>query len=118
MIPGILLTLAGRLGFTGMLKNVAGVVIGIAGFLAIVAVGAVIAFQIIGAHDRHVISQDRAVSNAEVLNAQIGAERQAGADKQTRDDQFATNQTEMKEATDAAAQNGNSPLDSLFDKLR
>ncbi len=118
MIPLFLLNLAGRLRLTGTTQKIVGVVFGVVGLIALAGLLWFAVDRLVATHDRRVITQDRAVSNAEVLNTQIGVERQAGADKATRDDQFATNQTEVKEATDAAAQNGNSPLDSLFARLR
>ena len=118
MIPLFLLNIAGRLGIAERWRRVAGAAIGILGLIALAGLLWFAADRLVAKHDRHVITQDRAVSNAEVLNTQIGVERQAGADKATRDDQFATNQTEVKEATDAAASNSASPLDELYRRLR
>jgi hypothetical protein len=113
-----LIRLATSFGIPERWRKAAGAVFGVVGLLILAGLtwGAYALW--LGAHDRRVITQDRAVSNAEVLNTQISAERQAGADKATRDDQFATNQTEVKEATDAAASNSASPLDVLFSRLR
>ncbi|HEX8418559.1 MAG TPA: hypothetical protein VF638_00945 [Sphingomonas sp.] len=117
-MTAILIRIAGSFGVPDRLRKVVGGVIGAVALLAVLAAlwGAYTVW--LGWHDRHVITLDRAVSNAEVRNVQIGTERQAGADKATRDDQFATNQAEIKETTDAAADNGNSPLDELYRRLR
>jgi hypothetical protein len=118
VIPLFLLNLAGRLRLTGAAQKIVGAVIGILGLIALAGLLWFAVDRLVATHDRRVITQDRAVSNAEVLTRQRGVERQAGADKDARDDQFATNQTEVKEATDAAASNSASPLDVLFSRLR
>ena len=118
MIPLILIRLAGSFGVPERLRRAVGAVMGIAALsLLLAAVWG--GYRLwLGRHNSQVITLDRAVSNAEALNVQIDTERRAGADKAARDDQFATNQIEIKEQTDAAASNSTSPLDALFDRLR
>ncbi len=113
-----LIRMAATFGIPERWRKAAGAVFGVVGMLILAGVtwGAYTLW--LDRHDSRVITQDRAVSNAEVLTRQRGVERQAGADKDARDDQFATNQTEVKEATDAAASNSASPLDVLFSRLR
>jgi hypothetical protein len=118
MIPAFLLEFAGRFVTSERGRKILAVA------MALVAVAAVVGgcwaawHHWFAKHDETVIQNDRTVSNAEIRNTQIDAERQVGADKIARDDQFATNQTEIKDTTDEAAHNGSSPLDALFDKLR
>jgi hypothetical protein len=70
------------------------------------------------AYDRSVIAVDRADANAQASGAVLAAERAAGASKERRDREFADEQAQLKEKADAAANDGSSPLDALFDQLR
>ena len=118
MIPLILIKLAMRFGVPDRFRKLAACAIGVVAILIVIGLGYCAFEYWFAKHDYTVIQNDRAVSNADIRNTQIETERQAGADKTTRDDQFATNQTELKDTSDAAAGNSNSPLDSLFGKLR
>ncbi len=68
-------------------------------------------------HDKAVVAADRTAANAKLSARQIDAERASGASKDARDQAIATNQSDLQEKTDAAAANGTSPLDALFDEL-
>jgi hypothetical protein len=69
-------------------------------------------------HDQAVVATDRAAGTTAVLTNVIEADRAAGAAKDIRDRDFAADQTNLQEKADAAADNGTSPLDALFDELR
>lgn len=72
----------------------------------------------LGKHDRKIVTDDRNGATTQVLGNVIAADRGAGAAKDARDRAFAAEQSNLQEKADAAADNGASPLDALFDELR
>jgi hypothetical protein len=117
MIPLILLKLAMRFGVPDRFRKLAAGAIGVVAILIVIGLGYCAFEYWFAKHDYAVIQNDRAISNADIRNTQIETERQAGADKSMRDDQFANNQTELKDDTNAAAHNSTSPIDELFKRL-
>jgi hypothetical protein len=69
-------------------------------------------------HDARVVEADRSATTAQVLGNVVAADRGAGAAKDARDRAFQNEQSNLQEKADAAAGNGASPLDALFDELR
>lgn len=72
----------------------------------------------LGQHDRAVTARDRAAGNAQAAAAALNADRAAGAAQDARDRAWRNAQNQIEEDVDAAADNGASPLDALFDRLR
>lgn len=72
----------------------------------------------LGQHDQAVTARDRAVGNAQAAAAALSADRAAGAAQDARDRAWRNEQTQIEEDVDAAADNGASPLDALFNRLR
>lgn len=68
-------------------------------------------------HDKAVIAADRAAGDVAAMNSALAADRAAGAAKDQRDRAFAAEQSALQEKADAAADNGASPLDALFNEL-
>lgn len=116
-MPAFILSLATRL-FGERFARAAAVVMLIAA--ALVAIGLARLSWVIWlrSHDRAVIAVDRSNANAQASGSVLAADRAAGATKDRRDREFAAEQAQLKEKTDAAADDGSSPLDVLFDQLR
>lgn len=72
----------------------------------------------ISTHDKAVVAADRDAAAVQVLTNSIAADRAAGAAKDDRDAAFRNEQSNLQEKADAAAGNGASPLDAVFDELR
>jgi hypothetical protein len=72
----------------------------------------------LGKHDARVVKDDREAATVQVLGNVIAADRGAGAAKDARDRAFEAEQSNLQEKADAAAGNGASPLDALFNELR
>ncbi|WP_034157908.1 hypothetical protein [Sphingomonas sp. ERG5] len=72
----------------------------------------------LGKHDAGIVAADRNAATVQVLGNVIAAERGAGAAKDARDRAFQNEQSNLQEKADAAAGNGASPLDALFNELR
>lgn len=69
-------------------------------------------------HDSAIVAANRKAANDQVANMVNAADGVAGNAQAKRDADFANSQTELKEKADAAADNGASPLDAVFDRLR
>lgn len=86
--------------------------------LAAAAIGQLVWSHWLAGHDGRVVAADRDAGTVKVLTNTVAADRAASEAKGARDAAFRNEQANLQEKADAAADNGASPLDALFDELR
>lgn len=115
---GWILPLIARLGVPQGLQRLVGWVTLAAGAIAVLGLLWAVHGWWVGRRIDAAVERDRIDARAQAIEQARRADQVAGAAKADRDAAFTNEQAQLEKEVDDAADNGTSPLDALFGRLR